>query len=184
MDAGEWAVRGTAWLALAGYFTGAFLLLRGNRRIAKWVWGAGCDFNSLHILVAFHFTHGWSHAAAVEHVARQSEVVIGTPFGAGIWFNYAFTALWIIDASWLWWNPESYAKRAKWITWVIHGFLFFIVVNAAVVFAPDAVRWPSALVCVGLAVLCCRHLAGRSTAYPCRQDAGSTNSPPKDVRED
>ena len=40
MDAGDWAVRGTAWLALAGYFTGAFLLLRGNRRIAPGIWRA------------------------------------------------------------------------------------------------------------------------------------------------
>ena len=150
MDGGDWAVRGTAWLALAGYFTGAFLLLRGNRRIAKWVWGAGCDFNCLHILAAFHFTHSWSHTAAVEHVARQSESVIGTPFGAGIWFNYLLTTLWIIDASWLWWDPESYAKRAKWIARSIHGFLFFIVVNAAVVFAPDMVRWPSAVACAAL----------------------------------
>ena len=150
MYGGDWAGRGTAWLALAGYFIGAFLLLRGNRRIAKWVWGAGCDFNCLHILAAFHFTHSWSHTAAVEHVARQSESVIGTPFGAGIWFNYLLTTLWIIDASWLWWDPESYAKRAKWIARSIHGFLFFIVVNAAVVFAPDMVRWPSAVACAAL----------------------------------
>ena len=153
MDAGDWAVRGTAWLALAGYFTGAFLLLRGNRRIAKWVWGSGCDFNTLHILVAFHFTHGWSHAAAVEHVARQSEAVIGTSFGAGIWFNYVFTILWIVDASWLWLKPKSYTRRKKWVAWAIHGFLFFMVVNAAVVFAPDMVRWPSAVLSLVLAVM-------------------------------
>ena len=153
MDAGDWAVRGTAWLALAGYFTGAFLLLRGNRRIAKWVWGSGCDFNTLHILVAFHFTHGWSHAAAVEHVARQSEAVIGTSFGAGIWFNYVFTILWIVDASWLWLKPESYTRRKKWVAWAIHGFLFFMVMNAAVVFAPDMVRWPSAVLSLVLAVM-------------------------------
>tara|TARA_Y100000588_G_scaffold393119_1_gene507665 strand:- start:122 stop:637 length:516 start_codon:yes stop_codon:yes gene_type:complete len=153
MDAGDWAVRGTAWLALAGYFTGAFLLLRGNRRIAKWVWGSGCDFNTLHILVAFHFTHGWSHAAAVEHVARQSEAVIGTSFGAGIWFNYVFTILWIVDASWLWLKPKSYTRRKKWVAWAIHGFLFFMVMNAAVVFAPDMVRWPSAVLSLVLAVM-------------------------------
>jgi len=171
MDAGDWAVRGTAWLALAGYFTGAFLLLRGNRRIAKWVWGSGCDFNTLHILVAFHFTHGWSHAAAVEHVARQSEAVIGTSFGAGIWFNYVFTILWIVDASWLWLKPESYTRRKKWVAWAIHGFLFFMVVNAAVVFAPDMVRWPSAVLSLVLAVMFFR-----------RPDSGEL--PTEDVGED
>ena len=171
MDAGDWAVRGTAWLALAGYFTGAFLLLRGNRRIAKWVWGSGCDFNTLHILVAFHFTHGWSHAAAVEHVARQSEAVIGTSFGAGIWFNYVFTILWIVDASWLWLKPESYTRRKKWVAWAIHGFLFFMVVNAAVVFAPDMVRWPSAVLSLVLAVMFFR-----------RPDSGEL--PAEDVGED
>ena len=66
MDGGDWAVRGTAWLALAGYFIGAFLLLSGNSRIAKWGWGAGCDFNCLHIIASFHFTHNWSHATAAE----------------------------------------------------------------------------------------------------------------------
>ena len=171
MDASDWAVRSTAWLALAGYFTGAFLLLRGNRRIAKWVWGSGCDFNTLHILVAFHFTHGWSHTAAVEHVARQSEAVIGTPFGAGIWFNYVFTVLWIVDASWLWLKPESYTRRKKWVAWAIHGFLFFMVVNAAVVFAPDMVRWPSAVLSLVLAVMFFR-----------RPDSGEL--PTEDVGED
>ena len=171
MDAGDWAVRGTAWLALAGYFTGAFLLLRGNRRIAKWVWGSGCDFNTLHILVAFHFTHGWSHAAAVEHVARQSEAVIGTPFGAGIWFNYVFTVLWIVDASWLWLKPESYTRRKIWVAWALHGFRFVMVVNAAVVFAPDMVRWPSAVLSLVLAVMFFR-----------RPDSGEL--PTEDVGED
>ncbi len=171
MDGGDWAVRGTAWLALAGYFIGAFLLLRGNTRIAKWVWGAGCDFNFLHILAAFHFTHYWSHTAAVEHVAKQSEAVIGVPFGAGIWFNYAFTTLWIIDAAWLWGNEESYAQRATWITWVIHSFLFFMVVNATVVFAPVIVRFPSAVLSLGLAALCVRQITNRM------------NSPSEDVRE-
>lgn len=153
MDSDDWVVRGTAWLALAGYFIGAFLLLRGNIRIAKWVWGAGCDFNFLHIIASFHFTHNWSHAAAIEHVAEQSKAIAGTPFGAGIWFNYVFTALWIIDASWLCWKPESYAKRANWVTWLVQGFLFFMVVNAAVVFAPNVVRWPSAIACAALVYL-------------------------------
>ena len=172
MDGGDWAVRGTAWLALAGYFTGALLLLHGKKQISKWVWGAGCDFNFLHILAAFHFTHNWSHTAAVEHVAKQSEAVIGTPFGAGIWFNYVFTMLWIIDATWLWWNKESYARRATWITWAIHSFLFFMVVNAAVVFAPVIVRLPSAVLCLGLAALCVRQLSPK------------TNLPTEDVSED
>ena len=147
MDAGEWAVRGTAWLALSGYFTGAFLLLRGNRRIAKWIWGAGCDFNSLHILVAFHFTHGWSHAAAVANVTGTSKALIGRPIEAGIWFNYTLLIAWIIDAAWLWFGDHSYFRRSKALGYTIHGFIFFMVINGAIVFAPDYVRWPSIAVC-------------------------------------
>jgi len=56
------------------------------------------------------------------------------------WFNYAFPAAWIIDAAWLWSDEESYLRRRRDLSWGIHGFLLFMVINGAIIFAPDYVR--------------------------------------------
>lgn len=152
MTTGEWAIRGTAWLAMAGYFAGAFLLLRARgrqkaRRASCWGWAVACDFYFWHVLAAFHFRHKWSHANAISHVAEQSNELIGRQIEAGIWFNYALLVVWIIDAAWLWFGDQSYFRRSKALSYAIHGFIFFMVINGAIVFAPDYVRWPSIAAC-------------------------------------
>ncbi len=91
---------------MAGYFAGAFLMLRVRgrqkaHRASRWVWAVACDFYFWHVLAAFHFRHKWSHAAAVANVSEASKALIGRPIGAGIWFNYALLVVWIIDAAWL-----------------------------------------------------------------------------------
>jgi hypothetical protein len=150
------AIRGTAWLAMAGYFVGAFLLLRARSRptrprAARWAWAAGCDLYFWHVLAAFHFRHDWSHANAVALVAQQSDQLIGRPIEAGIWFNYALMLAWAIDATWLWFDERGYFQRSKSISWALHGFILFMVINGAIVFAPAEVRWPSAAAFVVLA---------------------------------
>ena len=149
MTLDDWAVRGTAWLAMASYFVGAILLLRARgrptrARAARWAWAAGCDFYFWHVLAAFHFRHDWSHSNAVAHVAQQSGELIGRPIEAGIWFNYALLLVWIIDAAWLWIDERGYFHRSKSISWALHSFILFMIINGAIVFAPAEVRWPSA----------------------------------------
>lgn len=88
----------------------------------------GCAMCLLHIAVAYHVAHGWSQQAALEHVERASG------FGEGLYVNYLFAAVWILDATWACVSFESYVCRPRWLNWSIHGFMAFIVFNAAVVF--------------------------------------------------
>ena len=61
------------------------------------------------MIAAFHFTHDWSHAAAVQSVKKRALAFTGQPPPYGIWFNYAFLAAWIIDATWLSMRKVIYA---------------------------------------------------------------------------
>jgi hypothetical protein len=96
--------------------------------IARCSWVFGCTLCLLHIAIAFHLGHGWSHEAAWEHTRRLGG------YGDGIYVNYAFALVWLVDAIWLCVACESYFARARWLSWTIHGFLAFVVINAAVVF--------------------------------------------------
>jgi hypothetical protein len=111
-----------------------------DKLVAGWFpWTAGCVLLLLHIAVAFHLGHGWSHGGAWEHT-RQ----IGG-YGDGIFVNYAFALVWLADVIWMWAAPASYRARPRWLHWSIHGFLAFVVFNAAVVFAAWSFRFLFAL---------------------------------------
>lgn len=75
-----------------------------------------------------HAGHGWSHAAAYRHTAEAGG------FGAGVYVNYLFAAVWLADAAWMWAAPTAYRHRPRWVGVAVHGFLAFIVFNATVVF--------------------------------------------------
>jgi hypothetical protein len=77
--------------------------------------------------------------------------------------------VWLADVLWVWVAPTSYLARPRWLHWSIHGFLAFVVFNAAVVFADWSFRftfviwflgWPLLL---GLALRSVKRRAG-STA--------------------
>ncbi|HEX4611711.1 MAG TPA: hypothetical protein VH092_26175 [Urbifossiella sp.] len=122
------AIRETAWLAVAAWALGWPRAWRGTGA-GVWAWGAAAA--AFHVAVALHAGHGWSHAAAVRHTEETSGV------GAGVFVNYAFVLVWVADAAWLALRPQRYRRRPRWLTWAVHGFLAFVVVNAAVVFAAD-----------------------------------------------
>src|SRR5215207_1514919 len=78
--------RGTIWLALLCY--GAAVLFElpvGGRfrKTARGVWIAGAVFFVLHLAAAFHFYHGWSHAAALDDTRRQTFERTGLNFSGG-----------------------------------------------------------------------------------------------------
>ena len=138
------AIRETAWLAVAAWALGWPLAWRGRGALV-WCWGALTA--AFHVAVATHVGHDWSHADAVRHTAEVSGV------GAGVLVNYAFVAVWLADAVWLVVGCESYRRRPRGVAWAVHGFLAFVVVNAAVIFATDwrrGVLW--AVVIVGFAM--------------------------------
>ncbi len=91
-------------------------------------WTLGCVLLLHHIAVAFHAGHDWSHEAAWNHTRQVGG------YGDGIYVNYLFTIVWVADVIWMWVAFDSYLTRPRWLHWTIHGFLAFIVFNAAVVF--------------------------------------------------
>lgn len=104
-------------------------------------WALACVLLWVHIAVAFHLGHGWSHQAAWEHTRQVGG------YGDGIFVNYAVAVVWLIDAVWALVAFDSYRARPGWLHWSIHGFLAFVVFNAAVVFASQEVRACIAVLC-------------------------------------
>ena len=153
MDRGELLTRLTVWLALCGYALGAAMLLLAQPARARWAWTFGCAFFLAHVAFAFHFFHGWSHAAAVRETARQTAELTGVRWGGGIFLNYLFAAAWLGDVLWWWLAPENFARRSPRITAVWQGFFFFMVFNGTIVFGKGPVRWLGAVICAGLAAL-------------------------------
>lgn len=122
------ALKGLAW---AGLWLGA---ASAWVPAPAWVWRAGVLLMTAHVVHAFGSVHGWSHEAAVEATARQVESVTGWRFGAGVWANHGWVALW-------WWVAMRWPRltagwrRAWWASFLFMGF------NAAVVFVPGPARW-------------------------------------------
>jgi hypothetical protein len=104
----------------------------------RFAWALGCAWLFVHIAVAFHLGHGWSHEAAWEHTRQVGG------YGNGIFVNYAFALVWLADVLWVWIAFGSYLARPQWLNGTIHGFLAFVVVNAAFVFG----SWGSRLMFV------------------------------------
>ena len=133
------AVTGSAavtvgWMLLAW----AAMAVRTDR-VARGLWTLGLAALGVHLVLAFWLAHGWSHAAAVEHVRE----VGGS--GAGIVVNYLFALVWAADVVWWWAAPAGHARRPRWVGALLHGFLAFVVVNATVVFGPAERRVAYAL---------------------------------------
>jgi hypothetical protein len=123
------AIRETALAAFGGWCLAMCLGVATRATFASrafYTWG--CAMCMLHIVVAFHVAHGWSHAAAIEHVEQLSG------FGDGIYVNYLFVAVWLADVCWIWVSLDGYRNRPRWMSWAVHGFMGFVFFNAAVVF--------------------------------------------------
>lgn len=151
MSDGEFLIRWTIRLALLCY--GSVLvwrLLSLPRRAAvsrleeqgfSTLWLTGALLLGAHLVAAFHYYHHWSHRHALEDTARQTEELLGVPFGAGIYFSYLFGLLWLADALWWQFFSESYRRiPGPWLL-ALHAYLFFIAFNGAVVFEGGVTRW-------------------------------------------
>lgn len=153
---GEALTRNTVRLALAWYAVSLLVLLRLTPddwamqtlrgRVARWCWTVGCISFVVHVAIAFHFYHDWSHAHAFERTREDSGI------GEGIYLSYVFTGLWIADVAWWWARPQQYAARSPWIDRSLHVFMLFMVFNSMVVFETGATRWAGLLMFVVLSV--------------------------------
>lgn len=157
-----WTVRGAllayvaalVWMLVAPQF-------RPVRHAARIVWTVGCGLVLAHVVCAFQFYHAWSHADAFQHTAEETQRLLGWRFGAGVYFNYLFAAVWIGDCAWWWVRPQSYDTRPRLLGWIVHAYLLLIVFNGAVVFAAGPIRWFGSAACALLVPLWLWRILGR-----------------------
>src|SRR5687767_11205762 len=135
MRSGHLLTYASVYVALFLY-AGALALrgqARGRRRwlgAARSAWTAGLAAYLVHVGAAFAYFHGYSHDAAYRATAARTAEVVGWEWGGGLYANYAFTALWTLDAAWWWCGLEAYETRPRFAAWFFQGFLGFIVLNA------------------------------------------------------
>jgi len=159
------AVLWTARLCVGCYLLRYVAAASGRDRARNWqcwLWTAGWLLLLVHTAAAFQFVHDWSHVAAVESTARQTEEQLGISFGGGVWFNYATIVLWGMDVA-LWWRRER--SPVLWLV-AVQTYLALIVVSATVVFGPTF-WWGVAAAFVVLIVVA-RLLASRERQRPGR----------------
>ncbi len=175
LDFGDTWIRNTARIAVVWYalavvgmiylqprhwfidFESSNCLVPSNEagRIVRWAWTWGAVVFLIHVVVAFHFFHRWSHAKAYAHVAEAGG------FGEGVFVSYFFTILWAFDAAWWWINAKSYATRPNWLGRSIHLFMLFIVINGTIVFEKGIIRWIAGLMLACFAVASVQRLVNR-----------------------
>ena len=146
MEPGELIARGSIWIALLLYILGEFGRLRwrgsgGDGGVPRWLSTAGCGLYVVHVASAFGVFHGWSHAAAYEFTAQQTETLVGWDWGGGLFVNHAFTAVWLVELAAWWRSPARYRRRARWIDLAVRLFFAFMILNGAVVFVSGPQRW-------------------------------------------
>jgi hypothetical protein len=156
MDASDAFLYGSIWLSLTAWTVAECLRLARPREkgggAARALWILGAALAWLHVGLAFHFRHGRSHASAFADTARQTEELLGFRVGAGVFVNYAFLAVWGIDAFWWGLRPQSFAERPTPVDASIRIFLVFMFVNGAIVFGHGPVRLLGTLCVLALAV--------------------------------
>jgi hypothetical protein len=153
VEFGEAWIRNTARASVLWYWAAMVTVLGGfglksqdqsRERISRWLWSWGAIVYWLHVVVAFHYYHHWSHEKAFTHVEKASS------FGPGIYVSYFFTVLWAVDALWWWLAASSYRSRPRWLSQAIHGFMLFIVFNATLIFERGLIQWIGAAIFLSL----------------------------------
>jgi len=142
MELPDLALRGTIWLSLLAWVVGEGQRSLGPEpaRRGRGAWTSGALAAVLHSVLAFHLRYDWSHGAAYADTARQTAAVTGLSWGGGILVNYAFLAAWTTDALWWWMAPVSFRQRARLLDRAVRGFVWFMFLNGAVVFARGWMR--------------------------------------------
>ncbi len=160
LDADRWGddlVRFSVRLALFYYGIAACLMLtlrskewfplarRGQ--VARGFWTAAYMAYLIHLAMAFHYYHHWSHADAVDHTREVSGI------GEGMYVSHLFTLLWGADVVFWLASPNGYAHRRPWIGWVLHAFMVFIIFNGTVVYETGFIRWAGVMLLAILGIM-------------------------------
>ena len=158
MSRGEFLTRVTIWLSLSGAALGAALQFADRTNIqhqtrARWAWTVGGLAMLAHIACAYHFYHGWSQDSVYRETARQTAEVFQLNWGGGVYVNYVFVVLWLLDVLWWWRGVDAYDQRPRAWVWAWQSFFLFIVFNATVVFKDGALRWIGLVMCVAMGAI-------------------------------
>jgi len=137
-------IHATAGASFALYFLALMLRLRRPSRIASVAWTVAFALMLVHVGLAFHFAHHWSHRAAYEETARQTAEVFGVHWGGGVFANYALLVVWAVEVA-RWWRGR--------VSRYAQAFLAFMWFNGTVVFGHGPVRWLGAMIFAALAVV-------------------------------
>lgn len=168
-----WAARVAVALYLGALLAGARPRARSSSPgprpfLADLLWTAAGITFVLHVGLAFHFLHHWSHESAFRHTAERTDQAMGVAVGGGIYVNYVFLLWWLADLLLLWVAP---AWRTRPYRIALHAFFAFIMFNATVVFGPPWWKWAALPIAAGM--LASRALLLRRGAVP-REIAGDS----------
>ncbi|XZE32338.1 hypothetical protein SH501x_003081 [Pirellulaceae bacterium SH501] len=134
------AIRAALALFVAVLAAEAFGRHRSSKPIAV-LWLVGAGLAVWHSLGALWSFHDGSQQQAFQSTADQTQALLGVPIGAGLYVNYAFLAVWSIDASLAFFSPAWHRQLPRAYHWTTLGFLCFIALNATVVFKSGWLRW-------------------------------------------
>ncbi len=101
-----------------------------------------------HVVLALVLVHHGSQTEAFEHTATRTFEAIGWRWGGGLVVNYAFVLIWSLDVlAWAWQRNFLSELRPRWGVWW-HALVWFMLLNATVLFARPHSRWCGAAVCL------------------------------------
>ena len=135
------------------YFLAVACYLLHLDRWARVLWTVGCISYLTHVGCAFEGFYKWSHQVAYAETARQTSERFGVAVGSGIYWNYLFTAVWVVDAAWWWRGLATYRERPAMVRRAVAGFMAFLFFNGVVVFPTGAIRYWGAVGTVLLLLL-------------------------------
>lgn len=133
---------GTATLAFVLYVVSFVVLLgsQGRWRPALAFEAAAWLILVVHVMFAFHEHHGWSHAAAEQHVANETAQTIGLRWGGGIYFNHAMLLLWAVSMGRRGVQRSTLAKGPNRFHQLINVYVLLMWISATIVFGSTAFR--------------------------------------------
>jgi hypothetical protein len=87
----------------------------------------------LHVWCAFTYFYEWSHEVAYRETARQTAELFGVHSGGGLYLNYLFTIVWLVDSIGWWLRGGQWERRSRVMRVAVYAFMAFIVVNGTIV---------------------------------------------------
>lgn len=139
-----WTIRVSVTL----YAWSLFTFVKCGRQKSKiphtdqYIWAASWVLCVVHVLLAFHFEHHWSHQEALKHTAEVTASVTGFNWSIGLYVNYLFLVLWGINVA------RRIRSPATTTTLTFHLVAAFMMLNATAVFGPHF--WIPVVICYAI----------------------------------